>query len=255
MTQQPPEIERLLDNVEEHPIELTRLRLAARAVRAKRWVEAVDDAEREFSLGWVQRRMESIAPTSVAHLGGERVIRALRAGKREETPRAAGLGDEANQLAATVNEPVASQVGGAEAGAPELSDDELVRAWETACVNDESVRLHGDALARRLKDRREERRIEHLRWCEVVNSISSERDALRAEVDAIARAMQPVGVRYMDPPDGGDVTLVEQVSRLVAEVERLRPVVEAVRVVRDEHRSFDAMIAAFDAYRRVKDEP
>ncbi len=63
--------------------------------------------------------------------------------------------------------------------------------------------------------------------------------------------MQPVGVRYMDPPDGGDVTLAEQVARLVAEVERMRPVVEAV-----EHNHGPANIEmAIYAYHAAKEKP
>ena len=50
---------------------------------------------------------------------------------------------------------------------------------------------------------------------ERVAELERERDALRSELDAVSAA---IGTnRYMDPPDGGDVSLGEQVRRLRSE--------------------------------------
>jgi hypothetical protein len=45
-------------------------------------------------------------------------------------------------------------------------------------------------------------------------SLAAERDALRADLTAIVIPT----VRYMDPPDGGDVSIAEQVSRMYRHV-------------------------------------
>lgn len=47
----------------------------------------------------------------------------------------------------------------------------------------------------------------------------SETDEMRAELSAVSSAIG--SVRFMDPPDGGSVTLAEQVSRMRAELEAL----------------------------------
>lgn len=44
----------------------------------------------------------------------------------------------------------------------------------------------------------------------------------RRELNDISRAYAPVGVYFMDPPDGGSVTFAEQVGRLVADWQALR---------------------------------
>lgn len=50
--------------------------------------------------------------------------------------------------------------------------------------------------------------------------MSIERDAAREQLDAVSEAISTN--RYMDPPDGGSVTLAEQVRRMSAEAEALR---------------------------------
>jgi hypothetical protein len=64
---------------------------------------------------------------------------------------------------------------------------------------------------------------------ETIRSLAAERDALRANLDAIVIPT----TYYMDPPDGGDVSIAEQVSRmyrhvcdLQAENARLRKALE-----------------------------
>lgn len=44
----------------------------------------------------------------------------------------------------------------------------------------------------------------------------AERDRAQTELDLVARAIP--GVRYMDPPDGGSVTIAEQVARMCTEM-------------------------------------
>jgi hypothetical protein len=54
-------------------------------------------------------------------------------------------------------------------------------------------------------------------------------DGLLAEVDAVWQAM-PNDARYLDPPDGGDVPLHEQVARMAAEAARASELEAALRV-------------------------
>jgi len=49
-----------------------------------------------------------------------------------------------------------------------------------------------------------------------VSMLEAEEFKLRAQLDAIAAALP--GARYMDPPDGGSVTLAEQVARMRADL-------------------------------------
>lgn len=53
-----------------------------------------------------------------------------------------------------------------------------------------------------------------------INEVISERDALAREVDACAAALP--GPYYMDPPDGGDVSISEQLRRMVRDAARYR---------------------------------
>ena len=50
--------------------------------------------------------------------------------------------------------------------------------------------------------------------------IARERDEARAERDAMANVLP--GVYYMDPPDGGDVPVLEQLRRMAKDAERYR---------------------------------
>jgi hypothetical protein len=53
-----------------------------------------------------------------------------------------------------------------------------------------------------------------------VARLAQQRERERGEAKLIA-ALAPLGVSMMDPPDGGDVSLYEQVERCVAEIARL----------------------------------
>jgi len=53
-----------------------------------------------------------------------------------------------------------------------------------------------------------------------LNEVIAERDALAREVDACAAALP--GPYYMDPPDGGDVPISEQVKRMARDAARYR---------------------------------
>lgn len=55
--------------------------------------------------------------------------------------------------------------------------------------------------------------------------------AVVAKLDAVAAALAPCGTRYLDPPDGGDVQLSEQVARLVSERDALARDMQGVRAV------------------------
>lgn len=70
-----------------------------------------------------------------------------------------------------------------------------------------------------------------LNTADALRSLAAERDALRANLDAIVIPT----TYYMDPPDGGDVSIAEQVSRmyrhvcdLQAENARLRGVLRQI---------------------------
>jgi len=53
-----------------------------------------------------------------------------------------------------------------------------------------------------------------------LNEVITERDALAREVDACAAALP--GPYYMDPPDGGDVSISEQLRRMARDAARYR---------------------------------
>lgn len=55
---------------------------------------------------------------------------------------------------------------------------------------------------------------------EQIVALEQERDALRAEFNACAGALP--GPYYMDPPDGGNVSVPEQLRRMAADAERYR---------------------------------
>jgi hypothetical protein len=66
-----------------------------------------------------------------------------------------------------------------------------------------------------------------------LRQVGEERDGLRQFEGDVSRAYAPVGVYFMDPPDGGSVELPEQIARLVADWKELRsaspaPLPEAV---------------------------
>ena len=55
---------------------------------------------------------------------------------------------------------------------------------------------------------------------DTIAALLDERDALAREVDACAAALP--GPYYMDPPDGGDVPISEQVKRMARDAARYR---------------------------------
>lgn len=67
----------------------------------------------------------------------------------------------------------------------------------------------------------------------------SEADLVRMEYDAALCEMLP-GIQYMDPPDGGNVTPLEQVRRMVADYrQRIAELEEQLRREQDYHLSVD----------------
>ena len=65
------------------------------------------------------------------------------------------------------------------------------------------------------------------RAAETLERASTEIDRLRAEVEALRADAQAVaallpGPYYMDPPDGGSVTVIEQLRRMAADAARYR---------------------------------
>lgn len=65
-----------------------------------------------------------------------------------------------------------------------------------------------------------EKRVEVIEWRNAANAAGKRIVELRAERDAL-RALLP-GVYYMDPPDGGDVDIVEQFRRMAEDASRWR---------------------------------
>ncbi|HBO2327481.1 TPA: hypothetical protein L4G98_003984 [Pseudomonas aeruginosa] len=68
------------------------------------------------------------------------------------------------------------------------------------------------------------------RWAEMFNRVEQERDAALARVAeleaALSSALSQHGVKFMDPPDGGDTPLIEQVYRMsqaLSELEKREP--------------------------------
>jgi len=61
---------------------------------------------------------------------------------------------------------------------------------------------------------------------DTIAALLDERDALAREVDACAAALP--GPYYMDPPDGGDVPISEQVKRMARDAATLRSVKDLV---------------------------
>lgn len=59
-----------------------------------------------------------------------------------------------------------------------------------------------------------------LKVADLIDALMAERDALAREVDACAAALP--GPYYMDPPDGGDVPISEQVKRMARDAARYR---------------------------------
>jgi hypothetical protein len=55
---------------------------------------------------------------------------------------------------------------------------------------------------------------------DLIDALMAERDALAREVDACAAALP--GPYYMDPPDGGDVPISEQVKRMARDAARIQ---------------------------------
>jgi hypothetical protein len=65
-----------------------------------------------------------------------------------------------------------------------------------------------------------------------VARLAQQRERERGEAKLIA-ALAPLGVSMMDPPDGGDVSLYEQVERCVAEIARLNGQLAELRGARE----------------------
>jgi hypothetical protein len=72
---------------------------------------------------------------------------------------------------------------------------------------------------------------------DTVSKLVMERDALRGQLDEVSSAIG--SVRWMDPPDGGSVSLGEQVSRMRAELAEANAEVPLT----------DPMRAAWEAYK------
>ncbi|EJB8385973.1 hypothetical protein MW371_005371 [Pseudomonas aeruginosa] len=78
------------------------------------------------------------------------------------------------------------------------------------------------------------------RWAEMFNRVEQERDAALARVAeleaALSSALSQHGVKFMDPPDGGDTPLIEQVCRMsqaLAELEKQESVAWVEVIDRD----------------------
>lgn len=56
-------------------------------------------------------------------------------------------------------------------------------------------------------------------------------DDAQTELDLVSAVLATTGARYLDPPDGGDVPLHEQVSRVVSEAKRLTDTLTLIRDV------------------------
>lgn len=76
------------------------------------------------------------------------------------------------------------------------------------------------AEADRLRDENESLRGSLEEWRLDLNSLRDENAKLRAELNEVASALP--GTYYMDPPDGGSVTIAEQVGRMAKDAERYR---------------------------------
>jgi hypothetical protein len=107
---------------------------------------------------------------------------------------------------------------------PQKAIDDLV-ASQVAIALDPAVSSDAAALIER--GRQEMRaEVERLRgivpeFLEKLNDeLCAENERLRAEVEAL-RSLLP-GPYYMDPPDGGDVPIVEQMRRMAKDAERYR---------------------------------
>lgn len=113
-----------------------------------------------------------------------------------------------------------------------LDDDTIKRLAELYFLRiDDSHRAFAKACyaeGQRDAQEREEFYITRTREAQQIAAAAQDRiERLLAEVERLRAFERGVieaipGPRYMDPPDGGDVTPLEQVRRMAAEVERLR---------------------------------
>lgn len=60
------------------------------------------------------------------------------------------------------------------------------------------------------------------------NAAGAHAQSLRDEIASVYAAIASVGARYLDPPDGGEVPIGEQVRRLAADAQSLRDRVAAL---------------------------
>jgi len=79
---------------------------------------------------------------------------------------------------------------------------------------------------------------------DLIAALMAERDALAREVDACAAALP--GPYYMDPPDGGDVPISEQVKRMARDAAAMKGFADLWYFVMDEApREFEKIVAEY----------
>jgi hypothetical protein len=79
---------------------------------------------------------------------------------------------------------------------------------------------------------------------DLIDALMAERDALAREVDACAAALP--GPYYMDPPDGGDVPISEQVKRMARDAAAMKGFADLWYFVMDEApREFEKIVAEY----------
>ena len=65
------------------------------------------------------------------------------------------------------------------------------------------------------------------------NAAGAHAQGLRDEIARVASALASTGARYLDPPDGGDVPIDEQVRRMAADAQSLRDEIHDYDMLRE----------------------
>ncbi|EPA0331331.1 hypothetical protein ACQZDB_000482 [Klebsiella pneumoniae] len=119
----------------------------------------------------------------------------------------------------------------------ELAQQELAQLRAELSNQAIGSKDHLRKIALSLVDKLEKCRDREIRWLALSDEkskiITDQEEALEKEqqVDEELCKLLPPGAEYMDPPDGGDVTPLEQVSRMVADYRQRISMLESKIVI------------------------